>query len=97
MVDYVLSDRAKKDLIDIWQYTFNRWSRNQADFYTRKLLDACAFIYTAPELVGISYEYVLSGYKAFLVGKHLIFYKMLNGKVFIVRILHQRMDVEHNL
>ncbi|MBQ7518037.1 MAG: type II toxin-antitoxin system RelE/ParE family toxin [Bacteroidales bacterium] len=97
MVDYVLSDRAKKDLIDIWQYTFNRWSRNQADFYTRKLLDACAFISTAPELVGISYEYVLSGYKAFLVGKHLIFYKMLNGKVFIVRILHQRMDVERNL
>ena len=97
MVDYVLSNRAKNDLIDIWQYTFNRWSRKQADFYTRKLLDACAFISTAPEFVGISYEQVLSGYKAFLVGKHLIFYKILNGKVFIARILHQRMDVEHSL
>ena len=93
MVDYVLSNRAEKDLIDIWQYTFNRWSREQADIYTRKLLNACAFISTAPDLLGLPYDHVLSAYRAFPVGKHLVFYKVLNDKVFVVRILHQSMDV----
>lgn len=93
MFDYLLSNRAEKDLIDIWQYTLNKWSREQADIYTRKLLDACTFISTAPELVGISYDHVLGGYRALPVGKHLVFYKIINGKVLIVRFLHQRMDV----
>ncbi|WP_370689388.1 type II toxin-antitoxin system RelE/ParE family toxin [Neorhizobium galegae] len=37
---YNLSPRARRDLEEIWRYTFQKWSRAKADDYYHELIDA---------------------------------------------------------
>ena len=41
MVEYHLSNKAVEDLSNIWKYTFETWSENQADKYQDELLGNC--------------------------------------------------------
>ncbi len=92
MAKYHLTNKAVEDLANIWNYTYDTWSEEQADKYYRELLEMCQWIANHPEL-GKSYEGVtqtLSGYK---INKHIIFYRKMNPKyVEITRILHEMMD-----
>ena len=40
----LISEKAKADLIDIWEYTYERWSLNQADKYYYILIDSINLI-----------------------------------------------------
>jgi toxin ParE1/3/4 len=46
---------------------------------------------------GKSMEHVKEGYLVVYVKSHMIFFKRNNGIVEIIRILHQKMDIESNL
>lgn len=93
MADYIISKRVQEDLRKIWYYTIETWSENQADIYFRNLTQSMNLIAEAPCSVGRSYEIVQADYRGFRSGRHIIFYKDLrNGKVRIVRILHEQMD-----
>ena len=95
---YELSKQAEKDLTGIWQYTLETWSREQADKYIAGLLNAFSAIAEAPEKVGRSYEYVRAGYRKYPFERHIIFYKILpGGTPMIVRVLHERMDIDKHL
>ena len=37
---------------------------------------------------------IRQGYYKYKIGKHLIFYRLQNNDIEIVRILHQKMDIE---
>ncbi|RLD21529.1 MAG: hypothetical protein DRI69_03805 [Bacteroidetes bacterium] len=39
---YTITPRARLDLIEIWEYTFNNWSATQADKYFQILNDRIA-------------------------------------------------------
>lgn len=41
MGSYIISERAKKDIIGIWDYTVREWSEEQAERYFNSLLDTC--------------------------------------------------------
>lgn len=41
---YELSNLAEQDLENIWVYTFNNWSRNQANKYYKLLMNEIANI-----------------------------------------------------
>lgn len=98
MAEYIISEKAQADLSDIWNYTVETWSENQADRYMRLLFGELDKITLDPYHCGQSYEYVRLGYRGVRAGKHIIFYKILdNGKVRIIRILHQKMDYFHHL
>ena len=98
MGDYILSKKALADLRSIWNYTVETWSEEQADIYYRNLIQAFETIADRPDSAGHSYEDVRSGYRGCHSGKHIIFYRVLkNGKVRIVRILHERMDFVRHL
>ncbi|MBO5380567.1 MAG: type II toxin-antitoxin system RelE/ParE family toxin [Bacteroides sp.] len=98
MQKYVLSKLAEKDLKSIWRYTAETWSRSQADRYVKGLLQTCADIAEAPMLLGRSYDHVRLGYRKFLFGKHVIFYRVQSsGIILISRILHEKMDVDRYL
>lgn len=98
MADYILSKKALSDLRSIWNYTVETWSEEQADNYYHSLILAFETIAMRPESAGHSYEGVRSGYRGCHSGKHIIFYRVLkNGKVRIVRILHERMDFGRHL
>ena len=98
MSEYIISKKALEDLRDIWIYTLDTWSEKQADNYYQKLIDAFEYIASKPSSVGRSYKEVRSDYRGFPCGKHIVFYRVLkNGKIKIVRILHERMDVQRHL
>jgi toxin ParE1/3/4 len=97
MANYILTNKAVEDLSEIWNYTFDSWSENQADSYYRMLLDNCSAIAENPAL-GKNYKGIvklLYGHKA---GKHIIFYRKLKvDEIEITRILHEQMDLKHRI
>ena len=98
MADYILSKKASNDLGKIWHYTIETWSEEQADRYFQELVLSFDYIAANPDTAGRSYEDVRSGYRGLRSRKHIIFYRILkNGKVRIIRILHERMDFARHL
>ena len=97
MTKVVLRQEAIDDLNDIWDYTYEKWSEKQADFYYQMLLDNCKEI-AENTAIGKKYEEILEliyGYKA---GRHIIFYRILNlEEVEITRILHEQMDLKNRM
>ena len=93
MADFIISELAKKDITDIWNYTASEWSEEQAIRYYNGLLDTCERIASKPEIVGRSYDEVRPNLRGVNCGRHIIFYRIISQqKVRIVRILHMRMD-----
>jgi len=50
MAKYKLTNKAVDDLTKIWNYTFDKWSENQADKYYLMLLENCNEVACNPEL-----------------------------------------------
>ncbi len=94
---YRISEKAVHDLETIWLYTFEIWSQEQADRYYNLLIDEIEYVAKHFES-GKSMEHIKQGYRASKVKLHLIFYRMGEDNVTeIVRVLHQRMDIEDRL
>lgn len=86
------SQRAVEDLGNIWNYTAEKWSLEQADSYYNILISFCKEIAKNPFLCGKKYNDVKVGLLGCKVKKHIIFYLVRNEDVLIIRILHERMD-----
>lgn len=98
MAKYRLTNKAVEDLADIWNYTFDEWSEQQADDYYNMLISSCQKIAVNPNLFGKRYDEILDGLRGFKAGRHLLFYRMRDGgDVEIIRILHERMDIRNHL
>ena len=94
---YRISQEAIKDLKNIWVYTFNKWSKEQADRYYDLIIAEIEFI-ADNYLTGKSVEQTRKNYRVTKIKSHLIFYrKVENDIVEIVRVLHQRMDIKKRL
>ena len=95
MMKYKITNEAQNDLENIWFYTYENLSIKQADRYYKLLLDEIEYLANNPK-VGQDYSHVRKDYLRSNVKSHLILYK-INQKenlIEIIRILHQRMDVE---
>ena len=95
-VKYRISESAIKDLEGIWEYTFSNWSKEQADRYHRLIMNEIEFV-SENTTSGKSMEHVKEGYLVVYVKSHMIFFKRNKGIIEIIRILHQKMDIESNL
>ena len=97
MATYKLTNDAVKDLTEIWEYTYDTWSEKQADKYYKLLLDACSELARNPEN-GKDFKEIYPGLKGQKIAKHLIFYRQTNeNSIEVTRILHEQMDIEHQL
>jgi toxin ParE1/3/4 len=97
MADYILSERARKDLREIGDYTAEKWSEQQAERYIRMLIAECREL-PRHALAGRSYSQWRPGLRGYSCGKHVIFYRLISqNKVRIVRILHEKMDFPRHL
>jgi len=95
--NYEISSKAKGDLRSIWKYTLETWSVDQAKRYYILLFDEINYIASNFESAR-KVDYIRNGYRISKVKSHLIFYKQQkSGIILIVRILHQRMDIESRL
>ncbi len=94
---YRISQEAINDLNKIWVYTFNKWSKEQADRYYELIIGEIEFI-ADNFFTGKSAEQTRKNYRVTKIKSHLIFYrKVENDIVEIVRILHQRMDIKNRM
>ena len=93
---FVISKKAVSDLEEIWLYTVEKWSVEQADRYYNLIFDEINYI-CKNSTAGKSMEHVRKGYRASKVKSHLIFYRVLNDTIEVIRILHERMDIENRL
>ncbi len=91
MAEYRLTPRAEGDLEEIWRYTSEQWSTEQAEKYLEALVDAMELLADDPSR-GRSAETVRPGYLRRNVAAHVIFYKRAKYGVVIIRVLHGRMD-----
>ncbi len=97
MANYRLTNRAVADLTQIWKYTFDKWSENQADQYYKMLIDHFDKLAVNPDL-GKDYYMVANSLLGFKAGRHIIFYHRIDtNQIEIVRILHEQMDLRSRL
>jgi toxin ParE1/3/4 len=93
---YRISQSAINDLGEIWIYTLNRWSKEQADRYYDLIIEEIEYI-ADNYMTGKSVEESRKNYRVTKAKSHLIFYRRNEDVVEIVRILHQRMDIKTRL
>jgi len=96
MAKYQITNRAVGDLAQIWNYTRETWSEEQADRYYRMLTDFFEAIARSPES-GRKYPQVMKDLYGHRAGRHIIFYEWRNNQVVIIRILHEQMDLKNRL
>lgn len=97
MSRYALSPAAQADLEQIWDYTCQRWSDDQAETYVREIQRAIELVADNP-LIGRSCEEIRTGYRRHAVGSHTLYYRLdAGGLVDVVRILHKHMDIDQHL
>jgi toxin ParE1/3/4 len=94
MAKVYLTKKAVDDLEEIWDYTVETWSENQAQIYYSLLIDSCQELANKPNL-GKSYEVVEKNVLGFKSGQHIIFYRIVTEmEIEVVRILHGMMDIK---
>ncbi|MGG1948880.1 type II toxin-antitoxin system RelE/ParE family toxin [Trinickia sp. NRRL B-1857] len=90
-----LTPLAESDLEDIWRYTFEHWSIDQADRYHRDLVATMAALAQGDKTGRVCT--VRDGYLQYAVGSHIVFYRETETTRDVSRVLHQRMDVDRHL
>jgi toxin ParE1/3/4 len=91
-----LAPKARQDFIDILRYTGETWGPNQLLVYRGKLDDALQAISANPQ-TGHSREDLPPTHHTYLVGSHVIVYRIGADGIGVVRILHQRMSLARHV
>ena len=87
------SPEAEADLISIWQWGAKEWSDEISDRHLFDIETACERLLDDP-LLGRARDELIAGIRSLLVRPHVVFYRVRHWRVEIVRVLHERMDVE---
>ncbi|MEQ8910163.1 MAG: type II toxin-antitoxin system RelE/ParE family toxin [Vicingaceae bacterium] len=97
MAKYRLTNSSNRDLNEIWEYTYFKWSLKQADKYYNLLVKSFEKIANDPSF-GKSYDGVATDLRGFKTGRHIIFYESIDEETIeISRILHESMDIKNRL
>ena len=96
MARYALSPAAQADLENIWEYSLRHWGEAQTETYVRSIQTACESL-AKDSIVSRSAEEIRTGYRKVSVGSHVMFFRIQQDVVEIMRILHQSMDVDRHL
>jgi toxin ParE1/3/4 len=93
MMMFRLTELAKQDLPSIGRYTQVVWGKEQRNLYLAKIDSVFHLLSQKPQR-GKACDDIRPGYRKYHVGRHLIFYRQSIEGLEIVRILHDRMDIE---
>ena len=96
MGSFILTQKARDDLLSIGRYTYRQWGKAQQIRYLTQLDSAFHDLADKPD-IGRTCDEIQRGYFKYGVGNHVIFYRHTKGQIEIVRILHGRMDIEQHL
>jgi toxin ParE1/3/4 len=96
MAEYRLTDRARADLIDIYDFTENRFGAYQADAYYAGLIRTFGLLADFPR-IGQPVDELAAGYRRFRFQSHLIFYTEQPDYIEIRAIVHAAQDIRPQL
>jgi toxin ParE1/3/4 len=97
VIRYLLSPAAQADLEEIWGYTAERWDVDQTEEYLSGLQHAIVRAAANPR-VGRSCDEIRPSYRKLAAGSHTLYYRLsADGTVDVIRVLHQRMDIDRHL
>lgn len=96
MADYRLTPAAECDLDAIWLYTQQQWSAERADRYIEILASAFGVLAESPQSAP-SCDHLRQGYRRRRVEKHIVYFRVTDYGISVVRVLHDRMDPLRNL
>ncbi len=96
MLQVYKQNKAKQDLISIWLYSFENFGINQADKYLDEIARALNNIASNPE-IGVNCDAIRKGYKKYQINEHIVFYKIINSTIQVVRVLGNDMDYLQHL
>lgn len=95
-MSYKLSKKADKDFEDIYEYSYENFGEQQADKYTDSL-EECFLLLSETPTIGRNIDNIKKGLFRHEHQEHSIFYKIKKQYIFIVRILHVRMQTKNHL
>ena len=97
MPEYIISEKALEDINNIWIYTAENWSVEQANRYYNLIIDEIEYIVDNLDMAR-DFGKIRKSYKYSKVRSHLIFFKKdKTNEIEVVRVLHERMDIESRL
>jgi toxin ParE1/3/4 len=94
MAEYRLSPAAERDLEGIWNYTSEEWGQAQADRYIDLL--TTAMLAQSPQSAPAC-DHIRLGYRRRNVERHMIYLRITDYGIAIIRVLHGRMDAPGHL
>ena len=97
MAKFSFTNRALDDLMEIWDYTVEEWSENQAEKYYNLIMASCMDLANNPQL-GKSYNIISQNLLGYKCGEHIIFYQeIIKNEIEIARVLHGMMDLKNKI
>jgi toxin ParE1/3/4 len=88
-----LTSEAIDDIQDIFQFTLETWGEKQACYYKDKIDNTFKLIQNNPEIGRRKDNYFVGCY-CFAVEKHIVFYRIKDQSIQVVRLLHSSRDIE---
>ncbi len=92
MNGFRISNAALNDLREIAAYTEKRWGRQQRREYL-SLIDSVFTQLAENPSSGTDCDYISGNLRKYPCASHVLYYEADGAGVFIIRILHRRMDV----
>lgn len=89
---YILSEIADKDLEDIFDHTLDKFGFEQAEKYLLEIEEVFQNLIVNPQL-GKKRDEIKQGLYSFPKDNHVIFYRILDHHIRIVRVLHGSRDI----
>jgi toxin ParE1/3/4 len=96
MADCRLTQRARADLIDIYDFTESKFGAYQAEAYHAGLVRSFGLLADFP-LIGQTVDELASDYRRFRFQSHLIFYTVQPNHVEIRAVVHGALDIRPQL
>jgi toxin ParE1/3/4 len=96
MAKYLLSPQAQTSLKNIQAYSLEHFGKKQTTAYLKNLRDCLRDLAATPSK-GTARDDIKKGYHSYFVGSHTIYYRISNGYIGIIDVLHQRMEPTRHL
>jgi toxin ParE1/3/4 len=95
MAENRFSPAAERNLEGIWKYTRREWGLEQAERYTDLLTAAFQVLTESPKATPAC-DHIRHGYRRRNVERHMIYFRVTDYGIAIIRVLHERMDAPHH-
>ena len=88
---YTLSKQAESDIRNLIKHAYLSFGFEITDKY-QKGLNSCFSLLASEPSIGVSADGLRVQYRKFPYKSHVVYYKVRKKDIFIVRLLHERMD-----